>query len=452
MGNQLMRTFRQDTPRMKAIICAAGSDGDIHPHLGVSRELLLRGHHVVFITSLNYIDMARDCGFEAVTCLGQEEKEDFEQTEGLSSLAKIRARCRFFSENVAKVCEVVAGRLDDRSILIAPPFAYTMAKLLHIKYGTPYVSTALAPSNILCSLKNPPHFKWTQWFSRIPYVFRKPLFRGAEGLVIDPLFRKLLKDSARMLDFPLPEPRRVISEWLYSSQKILGLFPDLFSPRPEDWPAHITVTVFPLFHPSSAEQQLSPGLSQFLDAGPPPVVFTASTDTQKPRAFFEIMLKAAQVLGVRGIFLTRLSDQLPKLPGTIWHESYTSLKQLLRRASVLVHHGGIGTTAQALRAAIPQLIVPVRMDQLDNGRHIQRLGCGLVHQDSLAGHTVIQKLKYLLSAPQVHDICRSTQIRMEPGEKACFRAADVIEETSRNASKVIELAELQVRWSKNALL
>jgi rhamnosyltransferase subunit B len=380
--------------------------------------------------------MARECGFEVLSVITPKEKQSFNDAENLSAIGKIKARRRFFSDKVSEICELVASRLDDQSILIAPPFAYVVAKLLHSKYGVPYISTMLAPANLL-SLKNPSSIKALQWFTRLPYSVRKALFHGVERLVIDPIFRMLLKEPVRKLDLPLPS--RVFSQWCHSPQRIVGLFPDWFCPTPEDWPAQVTLTGFPLFHPNAGEQKLSTGLSQFLDAGPPPIVFTAGTETRKPRDFFEAALKAVQALGVRGVFLTRLTDQLPQLPDTVWHESYTSLNLLLSRASVLVHHGGIGTTAQALHAGIPQLVLPGTLDQLDNAEHIEGLGCGLAQQNLLNSSAVIKKLRYLQTTSQVKDACHATQAKMEPGAKACRRAANVIEEMFCNVSKAAAL-------------
>jgi UDP:flavonoid glycosyltransferase YjiC (YdhE family) len=42
----------------------------------------------------------------------------------------------------------------------------------------------------------------------------------------------------------------------------------------------------------------------------------------------------------------------------------------------VVHHGGVGTTAKALAAGVPQVVVPVAYDQPDNGRRVVRLGVG----------------------------------------------------------------------------
>jgi UDP:flavonoid glycosyltransferase YjiC (YdhE family) len=43
-------------------------------------------------------------------------------------------------------------------------------------------------------------------------------------------------------------------------------------------------------------------------------------------------------------------------------------------AAAVVHHGGIGTLGQALRAGRPMLIVPWSHDQPDNARRAERLG------------------------------------------------------------------------------
>lgn len=424
---------------MKIIILASGSDGDIHPHLGIGRELVARGHHVVFVTTFNYVDAARECGFEALSFFDQNEKQDLDRsTASFGAIAKMKRYYRFYSGKTYEVCELVAGQLDDQSILLAPPFAYPVARLLHSKYGTPYVSTVLAPVNLL-SRRDPPSIKSMQWYSTLPYWARKLLFNGTERLLIDPFLRMFLKESVRKLDVPMPS--RILSEWSYSPQRVMGLFSDWFSPPPADWPPQITLTGFPLFDPNMGKQTLSAGLSQFLDAGPPPVVFTAGTGTKDPHAFFETALKAAQTLGIRCVFLTRSTAQLPPLPDAVWHESYTSLNLLLPRSSVFVHHGGSGTAALALSAGIPQLLLPTEeMGQLDNAHHLERLGCGLVQQNSLDTSSVTEKLRYLLTAPQVKEACRSAQARMEPGSKACGRAADVIEETFRNVSKVTATA------------
>jgi rhamnosyltransferase subunit B len=50
---------------------------------------------------------------------------------------------------------------------------------------------------------------------------------------------------------------------------------------------------------------------------------------------------------------------------------------LLPHVAALVHHGGIGTTAEALHAGTAQLVVPLAHDQFDNGARVEALGVGL---------------------------------------------------------------------------
>lgn len=418
------------TSEIKAFIFAAGSDGDIHPHLGLASELAARGHKVFFLTSFDYLDRARACGFEALDIIEASDRDEFEGANEASVFRRLQSRCRYFSRKVAAICGLVAPMLDEQSVLIAPPFAAPVARLLQIRYGAPYISTVLSPAS-LCSLCDPPALRSGEWFARLPRAARQVLFRGAESLIIDPGFRWLLKDVLRTMQ--APRPRRVIREWCYSPQRVLGLFPDWFCSKPEDWPAQLVLTGFPLFHPRASEQELSPGLKSFLDAGARPVVFTAGTETRTVQSFFDIALRTAQSLAVRAVFLSRLADQVPRLPGTIYYERYASLQLLLSRAAAIVHHGGIGTTAQAMAAGIPQLILPERLDQFDNARHVAELGCGLVQKDVRDRAAAAEKLRWLFRSPEIAQSCRSLRERVAPGSAACSRAADVIEETGRTA-------------------
>jgi rhamnosyltransferase subunit B len=51
---------------------------------------------------------------------------------------------------------------------------------------------------------------------------------------------------------------------------------------------------------------------------------------------------------------------------------------LFPRAAAIVHHGGVGTTAAALRAGRPMLVVPHAHDQPDNADRCRRLGVARV--------------------------------------------------------------------------
>lgn len=82
--------------------------------------------------------------------------------------------------------------------------------------------------------------------------------------------------------------------------------------------------------------------------------------------------------------------------------AYAPHSLLFGRAAAVVHHGGIGTTGQALRAGVPQLVVPFFGDQFDNARRIVRLGAGAtLDPRAFRGKAAVAALDRLLAAPAI---------------------------------------------------
>ena len=118
-------------------------------------------------------------------------------------------------------------------------------------------------------------------------------------------------------------------------------------------------------------------MKKFVASGPPPVVFTlGSAAVLAAGDFYEVSAKAAIELGIRAVLLigtdprNRLRQQLPD---SICVAEYAPYSALFSRASLVVHQGGVGTTAQCLRAGKPMLIMPYSHDQPDNARRMRRL-------------------------------------------------------------------------------
>jgi UDP:flavonoid glycosyltransferase YjiC (YdhE family) len=64
------------------------------------------------------------------------------------------------------------------------------------------------------------------------------------------------------------------------------------------------------------------------------------------------------------------------LPVGVFATGDTDHQSLFSRVDLLVHHGGAGTTAAALRSGVPQLVVPHIVDQFFHGRRVAELGLG----------------------------------------------------------------------------
>jgi rhamnosyltransferase subunit B len=173
----------------------------------------------------------------------------------------------------------------------------------------------------------------------------------------------------------------------------LGLFPDWFAAAPPE----IRSTGFPM-HDDAAIPPLPPALETFLQQAAPPVVLTPGSFMRNAAGFFRAGLAACEQLGLRAVLLTPHADQAPALPAWARHYSYINLQRLLPRCTAILHHGGIGTAAQGLRAGVPQLLAPVFFDQFDNAARLEALGVG-TRMAALDAVEIAAALQALLPAP-----------------------------------------------------
>jgi UDP:flavonoid glycosyltransferase YjiC (YdhE family) len=221
----------------------------------------------------------------------------------------------------------------------------------------------------------------------------------------------------------LPPIRGVIDEWWNSPQRILGFFPDWYRPPQPDWPSQLRLTGFPLYDERGVTEP-SEEVCRFLKAGDRPIVFTPGSANVHGHEFFAAAVEACVRLGRRGILLTRFPEQLPaELPACVRHFDFVPFGWILPRAAAVVHHGGIGSTAQGLAAGIPQLIMPMGFDQFDNALQVRRLGVGReLKPAKFRGPAVAEELRVLLDSPAVANSCREVAARsigVEPLKQAC---------------------------------
>ncbi|WP_444843721.1 glycosyltransferase [Duganella caerulea] len=114
--------------------------------------------------------------------------------------------------------------------------------------------------------------------------------------------------------------------------------------------------------------------------------------------------------------MTKERAQIPaNLPEAVLWQAYVPLSALLPHTAALVHHGGIGTTAEALRAGTPQLVVPFAWDQFDNGARIASLGVGqVIPARRIRPRKLARMLEHLCNSETVRARCSSLASRFMP--------------------------------------
>jgi UDP:flavonoid glycosyltransferase YjiC (YdhE family) len=171
----------------------------------------------------------------------------------------------------------------------------------------------------------------------------------------------------------------------------------------------------------------------FLDAGEPPVVFTlGSSAVHVAGNFYEAAAGACRILGRRGLLLTGSGIAAPRnLPPGVAAFPAAPHSLVMPRACATVHHGGVGTTAQALRAGRPTVVVPFAHDQFDNAARVQRLAVGgTVARSRLTAASLARVLQTLLDDPET--LRRASDLgNAISSEDGAAHAADALESVMR---------------------
>ena len=192
---------------------------------------------------------------------------------------------------------------------------------------------------------------WLTTINEWPAVLKRQTLRSA-GWVSDRALAPGINNFRQTLG--LAPVRDVVRDWWHSPTQVIGLFPDWYAAPQPDWPQNTTLTGFPLYDEHGINT-IEPSLSKFLsDSTERPIIFTPGSANTQATEFFEAAVDACRRIKHRGLLLTRFPEQIPNvLPPGIHHSTYAPLSDILPHAAALVHHGGIGTAAQAMRAACP---------------------------------------------------------------------------------------------------
>jgi len=395
---------------MNILMVAVGSYGDVLPLVGLGSNLQARGHAVTFFTNSHFAHLIQQAGLHFVS-MGPAEEYDavanhpdlWHPHKGWRIIMKRMMSGTYLEEAYQLLCShLVPGK----TILVSSTLAF-VARLVQETHQVPNVTVHFSPG-VFHSAHQAPHMPGLPLPGWLPVRFKQGVWYVIDHLLIDPILKPKLNRFRRELG--LPPVSRIFHHWLHSPDLVLGLFPDWFATPQPDWPPSTILTGFPLYD-DVGDSALPIPLQTFLEAHPQPLVFTPGSANKHGTSFFSEAAKTCQAMNRPGIFLTRYPEQLPQpLPPHLSHVSYAPLSQLLPHCAALIHHGGIGTCSQALRAGIPQLIQPYAFDQFDNGVRIEQLGVGRsISKQSFRSPTLERCLQDLLTSPEIASACQHIQ-------------------------------------------
>ncbi|NJN06963.1 MAG: glycosyltransferase family 1 protein [Richelia sp. RM2_1_2] len=363
---------------MRILIIAMGSRGDVQPYVALGKGLKAAGHVVRLLTHENFEGLVNSYGLEFYRARGNVQ-EFVESPEMLALLEKgnflaINAHSSKASQRIAiDWAKDSLAACQDMELLIVGVGGLFLSLALAEKFKLPLLQAYVfpfTPTTVFPAVLFPQSIsKLGGYVNRLSHhLFRQIMWQGSR--TGDGLARK------KVLDLPSAPFWGLYNSQHFQRHPILyGLSPSVI-PKPFDWRnTHITGYWFldqaPDWTPPAA-------LLDFLQNGSPPVyIGFGSMRSRNPEETADIVLQAIALTGQRAILQSGWGGlSKSDLPNTVFMVDSIPHSWLFPRMAAIVHHGGAGTTAAALRAGVPSILIPFFGDQPFWGQRVAELGVG----------------------------------------------------------------------------
>jgi rhamnosyltransferase subunit B len=422
----------------RIVIATIGSLGDLHPFIAVALALKKRGHEPVLAVPADHVGKCLAAGIPAVEIVPPYQElaarvglDEATSTRGVMQSPDFLIRQILLPTLGETVATVHAAAADADAVLVSQ-FAIGAAIAAEAR-GVPLINGILQPMAIL-SAHDPP---CTPEFAMMVPAPRSQLALGWNRLMASVVRGEMRRRYGPAINavrrtYGLPDLSGTpLFEHDATPILNLALYSQHLAAPPPDAPPATSAVGFARFDSNSGQpEQLDPALEAFLSAGDAPLVFTlGSFAVMAPGDFYETSLMAARRLGKRSVLLVGPDRPAPPGIGPDTHvAAYAPHSQLFARATAVIHHGGIGTTGQALHAGRPQLIVPHLGDQPDNGARIVRLGVGqCIPAKRYKVEFAVEMLHRILSDEDMGERARALAVPLAT-EDGARRAAELIEQ------------------------
>ena len=423
------------TPRARFVLFVLlGTGGDVWPALQLACALRDRGDEVEVASYANVEADVRSLGL-AFHAVGSRE-EYLAQVEqpafwGRMGPHMAMAEGGYVRLAIPRVHALVASLRERRPVLVCTRNAYG-ARFAAEQFGLQCINLVYSPQQLITPDRLP-YPANTRLARALPVFYKRAMLRLADRFNLD-----LLLPTVNALRLPLGlPPIRRLREWLFFGSPALALYPRWFDDLSALASSSVAQGDFLLRH-TDEDAPLDEALLRFLDAGPPPVVCSLGTGIAHARERYALVAAALAQQGRRGVFVTTFDGNLPEQLGEhVFRVAYANLAPVLRRCALLIHHGGIGTMAQAMLAGTPQLVMPFFYDQADNGERVRRLGLGgMLEGDGWDVGTVAAAIEHALSQPAAQRLALRERMRASAGEAACVDAFESLLATVASAPAV----------------
>ena len=419
---------------MRIVLSNIGTLGDIHPLIAIALELKRRGHTPVMALAEVYRRKIVPLGLEFHTLRPDIDPTNTILVEMIYDVKKGTERgLREF------LFPALRQTYDDLLDAATKPSRADLLLLGELNYagplvaevaGIPWASYVLAPFSFFSAYDPPvlpPYPKLAKAEKVVPRM----------GMVIKRVARFVTRTWPQPIydlrrELGLPKGQNPIFDAKHSPHLVLALFSRALGVEQKDWPPNTRITGFCFYDADAGNAALPPHLEKFLASGEPPLVFTlGSAAVLAAGPFYRLSADAAMRLGRRAVLLIGSDSRnrpTEDLPDSICIAEYAPYSALFPRASVVIHQGGVGTTAQCLRAGRPMVIMPYSHDQPDNARRMMKMKISrTIERKSYKPWRVARILRAVLGNPRYAAKAEGVASQLS-SEDGVGTACDAIEE------------------------
>ena len=400
----------------RIVVTTFGSTGDLNPFIALGLALRSNGYDVLFAVEDNFQQQVSLLGFPVRVLTGDQAKalgpyshQIFNSDQPLTSLKLLVDRYILpaLPAKVAELCEICQEA--DLLISVASQFAASIvAELIQI----PWIAVILTPSTLPSAsiAAHPLSVQLPAPLQRLSNRFS--WFLG--GMFLRQAVDKPVNRLRRSLHVP---PRSHLMWTGNLSPRFTAMaVSSALVPRPDDWPEYVQMTGF-CFWDGPADWQLPEKLKAFLDTRKPVVAVTAGTVAPAERAlfapFFQASIESILACGARALLINAENSVSPEHSEDVLHVSFAPFSEVFPACAAVIHHGGIGTIAQCLRAGVPALVVPGGMDQPFNAAQVVQRKAGVwIPRKRYTARRAEQALKALLFTPTYKEHARKIQAQI----------------------------------------
>ena len=294
----------------KVVLATVGSLGDLHPFIALGVALRERGVNAVIACAEDYRGKVEAAGvaFHALRPGFDEMQRDLgmsraQLTRGVVAHSAFMFR-KLVLPYVRSAFEDMMAVTADADLILPSSLAFA-ARLAAEKRGIPWIAVVLQPMMFLSSY-DPPVISEAESFSTLLRALGPAPTRYALWILkkaLNGLFRPL---HALRADLGLaPSAQNPLFDGQFSHAGAIGLYSSLLGEIQPDYPQPTSIVGFATFDSEDGRRAgLHPALEAFLNAGPPPLVFTlGSLIVNSPGNFYAQGALAARIIGRRAVLL-----------------------------------------------------------------------------------------------------------------------------------------------------